>query len=330
MPFFVPQLKTNGGLNQTHMTIANIGSRKISREDDYASSGWGLFAPNLTIYGFDADADACEAANADLEARQITWNERHLPLALGAAIGEATLHVTKDPMCSSLYQPNEPYLVRFAGLSEVMSEDFSIGLDITTLDQICQTEAIPAIDFLQVDVQGADLQVLKGAAELLERSILAIQVEVEFSHLYHDQPLFANVDIYLREQGFTLFDLSMAYRLRARSPIQSSLRTGQILWGDAFYFRDLIQEEDNSPLKTPEQLFKLACIADILEFQDYGLELLEYLTLNYGSNPTYNFANLIVERLAQFPELVDRGLSSLPIVNNLRKFVIGDTLKLLP
>jgi FkbM family methyltransferase len=329
MPFFVPQLKNDGRLDQTHFTIANVGSRKLSSKDDYASNGWGLLAPNLTIYGFDADADACDAANADLAIRQVNWTEKHIPMALGAVPGEATLHVTKHPMCSSLYSPNEPYLARFAGLSEVMNEDFSIGLEITTLDQVCQTENIPAIDFLQTDVQGADLQVLKGATQALESSVLAIKVEVLFASLYHDQPLFADVDTYLRQQGFTLFDLSAAYRSRARSPIQSSVRTGQLLWGDGFYLRDLIQAGYDSPLKTPEQIFKLACIADILEFPDYGLELLEYLTLNYGNDPTYNFANMIVERLTQFPELVEQGLGSLPLITSIRDFVSGDALKLL-
>ncbi len=82
-------------------------------------------------------------------------------------------------------------------------------------------------------------------------------------------------------------------------------------------------------MKTPEQILKLACIADILEFPDYGLELLEYLTLNYGNDPTYNFANIIVQQLAQFPELVQNGLSSLPIVTNIRDYVTGDLSKLL-
>jgi FkbM family methyltransferase len=329
MPFFVSKLKDEGRLDQTHFTIVNVGSRKISTEDDYAKSGWGLLAPNLTIYGFDADADACDAANADLEARQINWTEKHIPLALGETVGGATLYVTQDPMCSSLYQPNEPYASRFSGLSELMNESFSIEVDITTLDQVCQSEGINDIDFLQIDVQGADLQVLKGASQTLDRTILAVQIEVEFSHLYRHQPLFADVDTFLRKQEFTLFDFSVAYRLRARSPIQSSQRSGQLLWGDAIYFRDFIREEYSSPLKTPEQILKLACIADILEFPDYGLELLEYLTLNYGSDPTYNFANIIVQQLAQFPELVQNGLGSLPIVTNIRDYVTGDLSKLL-
>ncbi|CAN1211458.1 FkbM family methyltransferase [Tumidithrix helvetica PCC 7403] len=327
MPVFLPSLKQSGLLDRVHITIANVGSRKISNDDDYGSS-WQIFAPNLTIYGFDADADACEEANASLLSKQINWNEIHIPLALGKSIEERTLYVTKHPMCSSLYPPNESYLKRLAGLPGLVNLDFSFELETTTLDTFCQEEEINAIDFLQIDVQGADLDVLEGATWILERSILAIQIEVEFSHIYVNQPLFADVDIFLRKHGFTLFDISASYRFRTRSPIRSTLRSGQMLWGDAFYLRDLIRDDLEMPLKTPEQILKLACIADILNFPDYSLELLEYLTLQYGSNPNYNFANVIVESLAQIPELVQAGLGSFPIVKNIRDYITGCNIEL--
>ncbi len=176
MSVFLPSLKKSGHLDGIHMTICNVGSRKLDTQDDYASKGWGIFAPRLTIYGFDADSDACDRANADLEARQVNWTERHIPLALGNSVGESTLYVTKHPMCSSLYPPNEPYLARFAGISELMNLDFTVDMEITTLDAFCQSEGINEIDFLQTDVQGADIQILEGAAGILERSILAVQV----------------------------------------------------------------------------------------------------------------------------------------------------------
>jgi FkbM family methyltransferase len=316
MSVFLPILKKNGFLDLIHMTVCNVGSRKIGDYDDYASQGWGLFSPNLTIYGFDADEEACEVANADLETRQIDWKEVHIPLALGKAEEERTLYVTKAPMCSSLYPPNEAYLSRFAGLPELVNLDFSCQVETNTLDDFCELEEINEINFLQIDVQGADLDVLEGSSKILD-SISAIQIEVEFSHLYIDQPLFADVDTLLRKQGFTLFDISTSYRVRSSSPIRSNVRLGQLLWGDAFYFRDPIQSKSQNP----EQIFKIACIADVLSFPDYALELLEYLTLNYGRDPKYNLSKAIIEGLSQFPELVNQGLSSLPVVSRIQEFL---------
>lgn len=329
MSALVESLNKSGHLDRIHMTVCNVGSRKVRSEDDYGSQGWGIFAPRLTIYGFDADADACEAANADLEARQINWTEKHIPLALGKSVGGAKLYVTQYAECISLYPPNEPYLARFAEIPDLMKLDFTVEIETGTLDNFCQQEGVDEIDFLHTDVQGADLQVLEGATGILERSILAVQAEVEFSHLYLNQPLFADVDIYLRNQGFTLFDLHAAYRKRSRSPIVSKAHPGQFLWGDAFYFRDLLREDISTPLKTPDRILKLACIADVMEFPDYALEILEYLTLQYGKDPTYNFANHIIEFLAQFPEALQKGLGSLPIVAKIRDYASGDALELL-
>ncbi|MEQ9554051.1 MAG: hypothetical protein RIM23_31075 [Coleofasciculus sp. G3-WIS-01] len=86
MSVFLSSLKKSGHLDQIHLTLCNIGSRKVGVNDDYASQEWGIFAPHLTIYGFNADADACDAANADLEARQVNWTEKHIPLALGNSV----------------------------------------------------------------------------------------------------------------------------------------------------------------------------------------------------------------------------------------------------
>ncbi|WP_445636135.1 Methyltransferase FkbM domain-containing protein [Nostoc sp. DSM 114161] len=321
MSIFVKNLKEKGLLDQIHITVCNVGSRKISSLDDYGAGAWNLFAPNLTIYGFDADPDACEAAEAELELKQINWTEKHIPLALGKSVQEATLYVTKHPMCSSLYPPNETYTARFSYLPELCNLDFTIEIETTTLDTFCNAEEINTIDFIQIDVQGAELQVLEGALEILKRGVLGIQVEVEFSHIYVNQPLFADIDVFLREHGFTLFDLETNYRHRARSPIGSTHRRGQLLWGDAYYLQDPIRENANFQIKEPSKILKLACIADVLGFPDYSLELLEYLTVNYGDNPKYNFAQTIIEILSNFPDIVESGLDSLPVVANISSFL---------
>jgi FkbM family methyltransferase len=324
MAAFIDILKKNGRLDDLKLSIGQIGSRKLSEGDDYGSQGWGIFGKNLTIYGFDADADATEEANQDLDTRQVSWREVHVPVGLSDYTGEATLYVTKAPMCTSLYPPNEPLLERFSGLPELMNLDFEIEVETTTLDVFCQTEGVEEIDFLKIDVQGADLKVLQGATQLLSKSVFAIQIEVEFTHLYKDQPLFADVDSFARQQGFTLFDLSMARRPKAISPIVSNTHAGQILWGDAFYFRDLLVAEMNQKLRTPQNLLKLACIADLMDFPDFAQEILVYLTINHGQEPTYNFANDIVESLAKFPFVVERGLTTFPVIEQIKHFITGD------
>lgn len=323
--FLIPILKKSGHLEQIKMTIGIIGSRKLEGED-YGAQEWNIFAPNLTIYGFDADADSCKEMNEDLERKKIDWKEKHIPLALWNTPGKATLYMTQHPGSTSLYQPSNSYLKRYMGNSAYMELISTVEIDVTTLDIFCQSQGINEIDFLQIDVQGAELKVLEGASWLLEQSVLAIKTEVEFTRLYTNQPLFRDVDRFLNNQGFTLLDLcNKHYDHRRSVPIGTEARPGTLIWADAFYFRDLIQEDYNTNLKTPDQIFKLACIADALKFPDYAAELLEYLTLNYGNDQKYNFADQIIELLAQIPGQVEAGLGAWPVVARIRDYISRST-----
>ncbi|MGE5659839.1 MAG: FkbM family methyltransferase [Actinomycetota bacterium] len=323
--FFLPILKKRGHLERVQVTVLIAGSRKLENQDDYASQGWDIFAPNLTIYGFDADVEACNQANADLEARQVNWIEKHIPLALSNTEGSSTLYITKHPGCSSLYQPSPDYIGRFLGNSKLIELDHTIEIKTTTLDAFCQAAEIQEVDFLQLDLQGAELKVLEGSSQILDNSLLGILTEVEFTEIYSGQPLFGDIDVYLRNRGFTLFDFGKMCRDQRREiPILSQNHPGALIWTDAFYFRDLMHSEVRAELKTPEKLLKLACLADMMEFPDYALEILEYLTLNYGSDPRYNFADDIVEGLGQLPHLVKQGLESLPIIARIRNYMSGD------
>ncbi|ARI80119.1 FkbM family methyltransferase [Microcystis sp. LEGE 00066] len=307
MTIFLQTLKAQHFLDNIHITIAQIGSRKISGADDYSSQSWGIFAPNLTIYGFEADADECKRMNQNLKERNIRHQEKHIPIALSNTQGKSQLYVTKEKACSSLYEPNGNYASRFrSSLPEFLTLDYISEIETTTLDSFCASELIDTIDFLQVDVQGAELNIFQGAQQIIKNSTLAIQTEVEFAPIYKNQPLFADVDNHLRQQGFFLQELkelvwmskksfpglgynktSLPPELKAGVPQHFS---GQLLWSDAFYFQDLLSQPSSV---SPEKLLKQACIADILYFPDYALELLEYLTVNYGSNPQYNFTEVI-------------------------------------
>jgi len=101
------------------------------------------------------------------------------------------------------------------------------------------------VDFLKLDVQGAELLVLEHARETL-RTVSVLQCEVEFLELYEGQPLFADVDAFLRSQGFAFlrFSYSMGRPFKPLSYAQAPLRAmSQILWADVIYVRDFRQRQ---------------------------------------------------------------------------------------
>jgi len=65
---------------------------------------------------------------------------------------------------------------------------------------------------------------------------LGLEIEVEFNSVNTDQPLFGDVDKFIREKGSALSDLQRYFWCRNTLPdIQKT--KGQIICGNALYFK---------------------------------------------------------------------------------------------
>jgi FkbM family methyltransferase len=186
------------------------------------------------VIGFEplpADCDRLNQAVADLGGRV-----RYLPVALGDG-EEHTLHVTNAPMTSSLLAPETATVDLFPFLGALMRVERLERLRTSRLDDL--TELRP-VDFLKLDVKGAELMVLRHGTTTLA-DVTVVQCEVEFVELYAGQPLMADIDAFLRGQGFTFLRFT-SLQGRSFSPLRRAedpLRPlSQTLWGDAVYVRD--------------------------------------------------------------------------------------------
>ncbi len=110
------------------------------------------------------------------------------------------------------------------------------------------------VDFIKLDIQGFELMALENAKTALA-TVGVVQCEVEFVELYQDQPLFADVDKFLRSQGFCF--LKFAYLMgRPYKPLSLNRNPNngisQPLWGDAIYVKDFPQRRlhDSRLLRT--------------------------------------------------------------------------------
>jgi hypothetical protein len=90
---------------------------------------------------------------------------------------------------------------------------------------------------LKADTQGTELAILRGAKKCLSETLLAVELEVEFTELYADQPLFADVDTLMRKSGFMLLDLGNLVCHKWRQSTGLGGFKGQLLAADALYLR---------------------------------------------------------------------------------------------
>jgi FkbM family methyltransferase len=240
---------------------------------------WGLEEPWKTqrnfidVVSFEPDKEEYEILNRRKKQQDIV-----LPYALCNEEKQLSFNLTKNRGCSSIYQPNLSYLERFPDVERFTVEEKTI-VDSTTLDHLYDRNIIKNVDFIKLDTQGSELDILKGGEKLINEQIIGIQVEVEFKPMYKSQPLFHDIDIFLREKlGFELFDIRKSYfKYNEGRGIGPS--KGQLMFGDALYFRNPYEMPQWCGCFEDEEIQNkiiMACFMGVLYgYPDYSLCLLE-------------------------------------------------------
>ncbi|WP_424433044.1 FkbM family methyltransferase [Planktotalea sp.] len=140
-----------------------------------------------------------------------------------------------------------------------------------TLSALDDLSAVPRIDLLKIDAQGAECDVIDGAHDKLKDAV-AVIAEARFYRIYEGEPLLGDLDIALRKQGFVLHRfVSPKTRMLPNSQFHHVNRkaiASQWIDGDAVYLRSLEEPEDVSD----QQLCYLALLASQV-FQSHDLAL---------------------------------------------------------
>ncbi|MEZ5618804.1 MAG: FkbM family methyltransferase [Rhodocyclaceae bacterium] len=234
------------------------------------------FEPNPEEYrkliAHTTDAERCGEAVAHFKEEEYhncaLWNKEELrPFYITAGTGACTLMgKTVGTMTNRMWMDgkDKPYGSLHTEVRETMS------IQCRSLDEIIV--AGRKIDYLKLDVEGAELAVLEGAKRLLdEKAILFIKTEFVFTPYYEVHPVLGYQHVLLHEKGMRLIDLDLNQPRYSRDITKvPALADRRLIYaGDAYFILD----PERNPL-TADELHRLGIICIAHGFHSLAVSLL--------------------------------------------------------
>jgi len=217
------------------------------------------------------------------------WNEQPsdtvvLPYCLSDRDGDGKFHLNYDPYTNSYYRMNPRYaefyyprLYGYGGYDYVVGDMVrtmeDVQLPMTTLDSVVLDRGeVRGPDFLSLDTQGSELDILNGASRLLDTTILAVQSEVELQPLYEGQPLFGDICRFLAQHNFDLVNMREINKWHPKRGKIGFRGDWCLADGEALFLK---RPETVETSVSGVQLNKLAFIATVLGQFEYAQKCFE-------------------------------------------------------
>jgi FkbM family methyltransferase len=186
--------------------VVHIGAHYGEEIQEYVDNG----IQKITVFeplskNFEVLAERLQDVNADIRGYQV---------ALGSKKGTATMYLSSnEAQSSSILKPKEHLEhhpdVSFDGTEEV---------EVSVLDDYDLENA----NFINMDVQGYELEVLKGGKKTL-KNVDYVYCEVNRGEMYENNAMIDDIDEYLGEYGF--------------ERVETYWPETWYKWGDALYIK---------------------------------------------------------------------------------------------
>ncbi len=228
------------------------------------------------VLGFEPDRAECERLMSIPDVYE-PWAEFILePIALADKVGQAELVLLSANTNHSLLPPNTEYTTRYnmPKWQEVGRE----SLETELLDTILYSGQLANKhfgEFIKLDTQGTEYEILLGAEQMLNERTVAVVTEVAFCELYKGQKLFSEIEMLLRKKGFSFYGFSRLHGRSCKLLDKSEHVTAErAFYADAIFFKDpLPGASDRCKNMSERGTIVLYTIALLLGYYDFALEL---------------------------------------------------------
>jgi FkbM family methyltransferase len=184
-----------------------------------------MIFPNVEMYAFEPVPETVCALRRNVQKLR---NIRIYPLALGEHQGRCAFHVNSHSQSSSILSLEQSHLEAFPNERETRT----IIVELSTLDAIFDKIDLKPPILLKLDVQGYEVQTLKGGSATLKRCDYVV-AEASFKPLYQGELPFNEI-----------LDLMTRKDFQFLRPVGwlTEPRTGEVLQLDALFRRGISPE----------------------------------------------------------------------------------------
>ncbi len=256
---------------------------------------WRAFGDRLKALGIDASESECRRLAAEEKNPDVAYVAAFVspradtPIDLSAGPASPLIMKMRDRMSFMRTREIRDAKLRTASTEEQLRHN---AWELTGLADPSKPVVLPDLltsrgwtdlDYMKIDTDGIDWQILQSFEGRLPANLLAVQMEVNFvGDGVPEEHSFHNTDRFMRRHGFDLFRLdvrnysSRALPARYIWPTPAETHSGRPFQGEAYYALDLLGP--NGPAKlsglSAEKVAKLAAILSAWDVPDAAAELL--------------------------------------------------------
>jgi FkbM family methyltransferase len=288
---YTPRIQSDPKLTKFLVAQRAFESSPVGLVDVGASGGidyyWNVFGRDLRAVGFDPLSSEVERLNS----LHPNGNQKYYAHLVGSKQYDELLPASVRDGQSNLFERTSAARTQALTRCNYARDHYdqtgigSMSQEMVELDEFVSRTHPMDVDFIKIDTDGHDYEVLLGAQKLLRQCpVMGVAVECQFHGLLHEASnTFANIDRLLRGLGFSLFDMEVYRYSRAALPkpfvyrIPAQTHAGQVLWADTLYLRDAAEEDYEQSWSQPlsaQKLLKLACFMEMFGIEDCSAELL--------------------------------------------------------